>query len=90
MPLLDYLFGGRAVAGLAIGALTHVIPMYLAEISSANIRGSLVSLQQLAITFGVSETTSTEANVYDPTQCRFLLAVRGGLFSYIYSYMLII
>jgi hypothetical protein len=43
---------------LAIGSLTHVVPMYLAEISSANIRGSLVSLQQLAITFGVSETTS--------------------------------
>ncbi|KAG0700844.1 D-xylose-proton symporter [Suillus ampliporus] len=48
-----YLFAGRAVAGLAIGALTHVVPMYLAEISIANIRGSLVSLQQLAITFGI-------------------------------------
>ncbi|KAG2135494.1 D-xylose-proton symporter [Suillus clintonianus] len=48
-----YLFAGRAVAGLAIGALTHVIPMYLAEISSANIRGFLVSLQQLSITFGI-------------------------------------
>ncbi|KAG1812055.1 general substrate transporter [Suillus subaureus] len=53
-----YLFAGRAVAGLAIGSLTHVVPMYLAEISSANIRGTLVSLQQLAITFGVSETTN--------------------------------
>lgn len=52
--LSDYLFGGRAVAGLSVGALTHVIPMYLAEISSANVRGSLVSLQQLAITVGVS------------------------------------
>lgn len=49
----SYLFAGRAVAGLAIGSLTHVIPMYLAEISSAKIRGSLVSLQQLAITFGI-------------------------------------
>ncbi|KAG1862753.1 D-xylose-proton symporter [Suillus subalutaceus] len=48
-----YLFAGRAVAGLAIGSLTHVVPMYLAEISSAKIRGSLVSLQQLAITFGI-------------------------------------
>jgi len=48
-----YLFAGRAIAGLAIGALTHVVPMYLAEISSANIRGSLVSLQQLAITLGI-------------------------------------
>jgi hypothetical protein len=27
------LFGGRAVAGLAIGALTHVVPMYIAEVS---------------------------------------------------------
>ncbi|KAG1751451.1 D-xylose-proton symporter [Suillus paluster] len=53
-----YLFAGRAVAGLAIGALTHVVPMYIAEISSAKIRGSLVSLQQLAITFGVSETAN--------------------------------
>lgn len=53
----DYLFGGRAVAGLAVGALTHVIPMYLAEISSANVRGSLVALQQLSITIGVSLRT---------------------------------
>ncbi|KAH7888933.1 general substrate transporter [Phlebopus sp. FC_14] len=49
----DYLFAGRAVAGLSVGALTHVVPMYLAEISSANIRGSLVALQQFAITLGI-------------------------------------
>ncbi|KAN0091350.1 Sugar transporter domain containing protein [Tylopilus felleus] len=49
-----YLFGGRAVAGLAVGALTHVVPMYLAEISTANVRGSLVALQQLSITLGVN------------------------------------
>lgn len=48
-----YLFAGNAVAGLATGPLMHVVPMYLAEISTAKIRGSLVSLQQLAITFGV-------------------------------------
>ncbi|KAH7916636.1 general substrate transporter [Hygrophoropsis aurantiaca] len=48
-----YLFGGRAVAGLSVGALTHVVPMYLAEISSANVRGSLVALQQLSITLGI-------------------------------------
>ncbi|KAG2342857.1 general substrate transporter [Suillus weaverae] len=47
-----YLFAGCAVAGLASGSLTHVVPMYLAEISSAKIRGSLVSLQQLAMVFG--------------------------------------
>ncbi|KAG1777773.1 general substrate transporter [Suillus placidus] len=47
-----YLFAGCAFAGLASGSLTHVVPMYLAEISSAKIRGSLVSLQQLAMVFG--------------------------------------
>lgn len=47
------LFTGSAATGLATGSLTHVIPMYIAEISSAKIRGSLVSLQQLAITFGI-------------------------------------
>lgn len=31
--------------------------MYLAEISSANVRGSLVALQQLSITLGVSLRT---------------------------------
>ncbi|KAG1900577.1 general substrate transporter [Suillus fuscotomentosus] len=48
-----HLFAGRVIAGLAVGSLTHVVPMYLAEISCARIRGSLVSLQQLAITFGI-------------------------------------
>ncbi|KAI5991744.1 general substrate transporter [Pisolithus orientalis] len=48
-----HFFIGRAIAGLAVGALTHVVPMYLAEISSANIRGALVALQQLSITLGV-------------------------------------
>lgn len=48
-----YLFGGRAVAGLSIGALTHIVPMYIAELSPSNLRGSLVALQQLAITLGI-------------------------------------
>ncbi|KAI6138512.1 D-xylose-proton symporter [Pisolithus tinctorius] len=48
-----HFFIGRAIAGLAVGALTHVVPMYLAEISSANIRGALVALQQLSITLGI-------------------------------------
>jgi MFS family permease len=73
------LFAGSAFTGLATGSLTHVVPMYLAEISSAKIRGSLVSLQQLAITFGVSETTSTRVtNASDVTKCRFLSVVRGS------------
>lgn len=37
---------GRAVAGLAIGMLTMIVPMYMSEVSTAGIRGTLVVLQQ--------------------------------------------
>lgn len=48
-----YIFGGRFVAGLAIGMLSHVVPMYQSEISPPEIRGALVSLQQFSITVGI-------------------------------------
>lgn len=47
------IFAGRGVAGLAVGMLTMVVPMYIAETAPAGIRGALVVLQQLAITFGI-------------------------------------
>ncbi|OTB04989.1 hypothetical protein M426DRAFT_320296 [Hypoxylon sp. CI-4A] len=47
------LFAGRAVAGLAVGMLTMIVPMYMAEVSTAGIRGTLVVLQQLSITLGI-------------------------------------
>ncbi|KAL2060309.1 hypothetical protein VTL71DRAFT_9704 [Oculimacula yallundae] len=47
------LFIGRSVAGLSVGMLTMVIPLYISEVSLPNIRGGLVVLQQLAITVGI-------------------------------------
>ncbi|QGI86068.1 hypothetical protein CEK25_012797 [Fusarium fujikuroi] len=44
---------GRAVAGLAVGMLTMIVPMYMSEVSSPGIRGTLVVLQQLSITLGI-------------------------------------
>ena len=37
---------GRAIAGLAVGMLTMIVPMYMSEVSTAGIRGTLVVLQQ--------------------------------------------
>ena len=37
---------GRAVAGLAVGMLTMIVPMYMSEVSTAGVRGTLVVLQQ--------------------------------------------
>lgn len=48
-----YIFVGRFIAGMGIGALSHVVPMYQSEIAPPEIRGSLVSLQQFSITVGI-------------------------------------
>ncbi|KAI8328962.1 general substrate transporter [Chlamydoabsidia padenii] len=50
---VNYLFAGRFIAGLSIGGLSMLVPLYQAEIAPPEIRGSLVSLQQLSITFGI-------------------------------------
>ncbi|KAM5448687.1 hypothetical protein MaudCBS49596_005193 [Microsporum audouinii] len=45
---IPMLFIGRAVAGLAVGQLTMVVPLYISEVSLPDIRGGLVVLQQLS------------------------------------------
>ncbi|CAO3700999.1 hypothetical protein G6F70_007917 [Rhizopus microsporus] len=50
---VNYLLGGRFVTGMAVGALSLLVPLYQSEISPPELRGSLVSLQQLAVTFGI-------------------------------------
>ncbi|KAJ9607337.1 hexose transporter hxt5 [Cladophialophora chaetospira] len=44
---------GRFVAGLGVGALSLLVPMYMAETAPRHIRGSLISTYQLFITFGI-------------------------------------
>ncbi|BEI91380.1 uncharacterized protein CcaverHIS019_0402000 [Cutaneotrichosporon cavernicola] len=48
-----HMFAGRIIAGLSIGSLTHIVPMYIAELAPAAMRGALVALQQLSITLGI-------------------------------------
>ncbi|CAK9784474.1 unnamed protein product [Cutaneotrichosporon oleaginosum] len=47
------IYAGRWFAGMAVGALSMLVPMFNAELAPPGIRGSLVALQQLAITFGI-------------------------------------
>eukprot|EP00746_Dinoflagellata_sp_MGD_P041780 gnl/MRDRNA2_/MRDRNA2_201031_c0_seq1.p1 gnl/MRDRNA2_/MRDRNA2_201031_c0~~gnl/MRDRNA2_/MRDRNA2_201031_c0_seq1.p1 ORF type:complete len:455 (+),score=51.28 gnl/MRDRNA2_/MRDRNA2_201031_c0_seq1:168-1367(+) len=44
---------GRFAAGLSIGLLSNAVTMYQGEVAPASIRGSLGSLYQLMITFGI-------------------------------------
>lgn len=46
------LYTGRLIAGLGIGILTMIIPIFQAEISHAHIRGILISLQQTMLGIG--------------------------------------
>lgn len=49
----DTILGGRFVTGLGVGSLSMIVPLYNAELAPPEIRGALVALQQLAITFGI-------------------------------------
>ncbi|KAL1872941.1 hypothetical protein Plec18167_006592 [Paecilomyces lecythidis] len=64
-----YMYGGRVVAGLGIGAISNLVPIYLAEISPPAIRGRLVGMWEIGwqcgglvgfwINYGVSTTLSS-------------------------------
>ncbi|KAI0303686.1 general substrate transporter [Multifurca ochricompacta] len=43
---------GRAIGGLGVGALSMLSPLYMAEISPPEVRGSLLALEQLSIVLG--------------------------------------
>ncbi|KAI8149331.1 general substrate transporter [Fennellomyces sp. T-0311] len=44
---------GRAIAGLGVGSLSMVVPLYQSELAPKEIRGRLISLQQFMITAGL-------------------------------------
>lgn len=48
-----YFLVARFIGGIAIGIASGLSPMYIAEIAPSNIRGKLVSLNQLTIVLGI-------------------------------------
>ncbi|GBR05171.1 sugar porter family MFS transporter [Acetobacter oeni] len=51
VPLLTL---SRFILGLAVGASSQIVPVYIAEIVPANRRGQLVVLFQMAVVFGIT------------------------------------
>lgn len=49
---LSHIVLGRAIGGFGIGALSMLSPLYMAEISPPEVRGSLMSLEQFSIVLG--------------------------------------
>lgn len=52
-PNLAVIVTGRLVMGLAVGALSTTVPIYLSEIAPARARGALSGLNQLMISSGI-------------------------------------
>ncbi|KAL5099445.1 hypothetical protein RYX36_003772 [Vicia faba] len=48
-----FLFLGRFLEGFGVGIISYVVPVYIAEISPQNMRGTLGSVNQLSITIGI-------------------------------------
>lgn len=53
-PSFLFLVIARMIGGLGVGASLIIAPMYIAEIAPANIRGQMVSFNQLNIVIGIS------------------------------------
>jgi SP family galactose:H+ symporter-like MFS transporter len=52
-PTVNTLIAGRIIVGIAIGIASFTSPLYMSEISPMKVRGSLVSINQLAVTIGI-------------------------------------
>lgn len=50
---IHYFIAARFLAGTGVGMASVLSPMYIAEISPAQVRGKMVSLNQLAIVMGI-------------------------------------
>jgi len=50
---LGLMVAGRFIAGLGVGLLSDLVPLYQAEAAPKHLRGALVSCYQLAITLGI-------------------------------------
>ena len=70
----EMLYIARIIGGIAFGAALVLAPIYIAEISTAENRGKLVSLQQLNIVFGffAAFLSNYFFNKYNTTDSTFL------------------
>ncbi|KAK3074402.1 hypothetical protein LTR53_003196 [Teratosphaeriaceae sp. CCFEE 6253] len=61
---LAYLYAGRAIAGLGVGFLVMIIPLYQAELAHPSIRGRVTALQQFMLGIGALVASWTAYGCY--------------------------
>jgi len=69
----------RLIGGLAVGASSVVAPMYISEISPANVRGRMTALFQFNVIFGIlmAYVSNYFLNDAGPDAWRWMLGVEG-------------
>ena len=50
---LGYIYAGRVIAGIGIGAISAVAPAYVSECSPKDVRGRITGLFQIMVAIGV-------------------------------------
>lgn len=77
---LFYFLVARVLGGVAVGVASILSPMYIAELAPAKYRGSLVSLNQLAIVLGILVAFFSNYLLADsgPNNWRWMLLVMAA------------
>ncbi|PIL23391.1 MFS general substrate transporter [Ganoderma sinense ZZ0214-1] len=77
---IHYMYGGRFLAGMGIGMLAMLAPLYQAEIAHPSIRGRLTTLQQFMLGIGALIASFIGYGCYHglsgPAQWRIPLAIQ--------------
>lgn len=74
-PGFGVLLASRVVAGLAVGAASFVVPLYVSELAPPDLRGRLVSLNQLLLTLGVLTAYCVDLAFVDSGRWHAMFAV---------------
>lgn len=69
------MIAGRFVAGMSIGLLSAVVALYQTELAPPGLRGSLTSLYQLMITFGIFVAAFLDAALVESSSRGWRLAI---------------
>ncbi|KAF2228186.1 general substrate transporter [Elsinoe ampelina] len=78
---LNFLYAGRAIAGLGVGFLVTIIPLFQSELAHPSIRGRVTALQQFMLGIGALVATWTTFGTLnysndDDLQWRLPLAIQ--------------
>jgi sugar porter (SP) family MFS transporter len=79
---IDYMYSGRALAGVGVGFLTMIVPLYQAELCHPSIRGRVTALQQFMLGVGALAAAWISYGTYigfsedDPKQWQVSLGIQ--------------